>query len=62
MDFAGYAVGGLSVGEAPAEMYRTLDATVPDHAGRSAPLPDGRGPAGGPARGDPAGASTCSTA
>ncbi len=29
MDFAGYAVGGLSVGEAPTEMYRMLDATVP---------------------------------
>jgi len=30
MDFAGYAVGGLSVGEPPAEMYRVLDATVPE--------------------------------
>jgi queuine tRNA-ribosyltransferase len=29
LDFAGYAVGGLSVGEAPAEMYRILEATVP---------------------------------
>jgi queuine tRNA-ribosyltransferase len=29
MDFAGYAVGGLSVGEEPAEMLTTLDATVP---------------------------------
>jgi queuine tRNA-ribosyltransferase len=29
MDFAGYAVGGLSVGEEPREMYQTLDATVP---------------------------------
>jgi len=29
MDFPGYAVGGLSVGEEPAEMYRILDATVP---------------------------------
>lgn len=29
LDFDGYAVGGLSVGEAPEEMYRTLDATVP---------------------------------
>ena len=27
--FAGYAVGGLSVGEAPALMYETLDWTVP---------------------------------
>ena len=29
LDFPGYAVGGLSVGEAPADMYRMLDATVP---------------------------------
>lgn len=29
LDFAGYAVGGLSVGEPPAEMYRMLDAVVP---------------------------------
>jgi queuine tRNA-ribosyltransferase len=29
MDFPGYAVGGLSVGESPEEMYRALDATVP---------------------------------
>jgi queuine tRNA-ribosyltransferase len=29
MDFAGYAVGGLSVGETPAEMYRVLEVTVP---------------------------------
>ena len=28
MDFAGYAVGGLSVGETPEEMYRVLDETV----------------------------------
>ena len=30
MDFPGYAVGGLSVGEQPIEMYRTLEATVPE--------------------------------
>jgi queuine tRNA-ribosyltransferase len=30
MDFTGYAIGGLSVGEAPDEMYRILDATVPE--------------------------------
>jgi len=30
MDFPGYAVGGLSVGETPEEMYRTLQATVPE--------------------------------
>ena len=29
LDFPGYAVGGLSVGELPEEMYRTLDETVP---------------------------------
>jgi queuine tRNA-ribosyltransferase len=29
LDFAGYAVGGLSVGETPEEMYRVLDFTVP---------------------------------
>ena len=28
MDFPGYAVGGLSVGETPAEMYRILDETA----------------------------------
>lgn len=29
LDFPGYAVGGLSVGEAPLEMYSTLDFTIP---------------------------------
>jgi queuine tRNA-ribosyltransferase len=29
LDFAGYAVGGLSVGEPPEEMYQMLDVTVP---------------------------------
>lgn len=29
LDFVGYAVGGLSVGEEPAEMYHALDVTVP---------------------------------
>ena len=29
LDFDGYAVGGLSVGEPPAEMYRVLDYTCP---------------------------------
>jgi queuine tRNA-ribosyltransferase len=29
MNFPGYAVGGLSVGESPCEMYRMLDVTVP---------------------------------
>ena len=30
MDFDGYAVGGLAVGESPAEMYKVLDYTVPE--------------------------------
>src|SRR5690606_693599 len=29
LDLPGYAVGGLSVGESPAEMYEVLEATVP---------------------------------
>ena len=29
LEFPGYAVGGLSVGEKPADMYSTLDFTVP---------------------------------
>ena len=29
LDFPGYAVGGLSVGETPAEMYAVLDVTCP---------------------------------
>lgn len=29
LDFPGYAIGGLSVGEPPSEMYRILDATCP---------------------------------
>ncbi|MEX0714911.1 MAG: tRNA guanosine(34) transglycosylase Tgt [Pirellulales bacterium] len=29
LDFDGYAVGGLSVGESPAEMFRVLEFTVP---------------------------------
>ncbi|MGD9721677.1 MAG: tRNA guanosine(34) transglycosylase Tgt [Pirellulales bacterium] len=30
LEFPGYAVGGLSVGETPAEMYGILDVTVPE--------------------------------
>jgi len=30
MDFPGYAIGGLSVGEPPADMYRMLDVTCPE--------------------------------
>ena len=29
LEFPGYAVGGLSVGEPPAQMYKTLDVTTP---------------------------------
>ena len=29
LDFPGYAIGGLSVGETPQEMYDTIDVTVP---------------------------------
>ena len=29
LDFLGYAIGGLSVGEAPVDMYRTLEFTTP---------------------------------
>ncbi|MCH8924024.1 MAG: tRNA guanosine(34) transglycosylase Tgt [Planctomycetes bacterium] len=29
LDFAGYAIGGLSVGEEPADMYRIIEATTP---------------------------------
>jgi queuine tRNA-ribosyltransferase len=36
LDFLGYAVGGLSVGEPPAEMYATLEATTP-HLPRDRP-------------------------
>lgn len=30
MDFAGYAIGGLSVGEPPAEMYAAIDVVAPE--------------------------------
>jgi queuine tRNA-ribosyltransferase len=30
LDFPGYAIGGLSVGEAPAEMYRVLEVICPE--------------------------------
>jgi len=36
LDFSGYAVGGLSVGETPEEMYATLDFTMP-HLPRDRP-------------------------
>ena len=33
LDFPGYAIGGLSVGESKAEMHAMLDVTVPAPAG-----------------------------
>jgi queuine tRNA-ribosyltransferase len=36
LEFAGYAIGGLSVGETPEEMYQTLSVTVP-HLPRDRP-------------------------
>lgn len=36
LDFAGYAIGGLSVGETPEEMYETLSVTLP-HLPRDRP-------------------------
>jgi len=30
LDFPGYAIGGLSVGESPAEMYEMIEATTPE--------------------------------
>lgn len=35
LDFPGYAIGGLSVGESPHEMYRAIEDTVPS-------MPDGK--------------------
>ena len=43
LDFPGYAIGGLAVGETKEEMYATLDFTCPVAARRSPTLPDGRG-------------------
>jgi queuine tRNA-ribosyltransferase len=36
LDFVGYAIGGLSVGETPAEMYTAIDVTIP-HLPRDRP-------------------------
>jgi queuine tRNA-ribosyltransferase len=36
IDFIGYAIGGLSVGETPAEMYTAIDVTIP-HLPRDRP-------------------------
>jgi queuine tRNA-ribosyltransferase len=54
MDFVGYAVGGLSVGETPGDVpYAGGDRAR--LAGGSASVPDGGGAAGGPLGGDPPG-------
>ena len=50
MDFPGYAIGGLSVGEGPQVMNEMLDVTVPELPEGEAALPDGRRAAGGSAR------------
>ena len=42
-DFAGYAIGGLAVGETEEERLRVLDMREPAAAGAAAALPDGRG-------------------
>jgi queuine tRNA-ribosyltransferase len=42
IDFPGYAVGGLSVGEPPQVMYQILDSTVPMLPEHQAALLDGR--------------------
>jgi queuine tRNA-ribosyltransferase len=48
MDFPGYAVGGVSVGEPKDDMLRIMAHTPAPPAGAQAPLPDGRGHAGRP--------------
>ena len=45
MDFAGYAIGGLSVGETPEEMYADARRHAAPSAARPAAIPDGRRPA-----------------
>ena len=62
MDFPGYALGGFSVGESPDAMHAALPAAAGAAARGQAALPDGRRPAGGPARRGRRRASTCSTA
>ena len=48
LDFPGYAIGGVSVGEPKDEMLRIMRAHAAPAAGRQAALPDGRGHAGRP--------------
>ena len=50
LDFPGYAVGGLSVGEPRHERDRVLDHLDPILPGGAAPLPHGGGDPGGPHR------------
>ena len=50
IDFPGYAVGGLSVGEAPPQMYETLEFTVPILPEGQAKIFDGGGDSDGPDR------------
>lgn len=42
LDLAGYAIGGLAVGETTQEMYDTIAAVEPYMPGRQAALPNGR--------------------
>ena len=52
LDFDGYGIGGLSVGETRAEMLPALAAALEPAPGRSAALPDGRRRPGVAGRGD----------
>ena len=49
MDLPGYAIGGVSVGEGHELLCRITEHAAPLLPEDEAPLPDGRGPAGGPA-------------
>ena len=60
--FEAYAIGGLSVGEAPDVMYEVVAHTAPLLPDGAAALPDGERDAGRPHRVRRARASTCSTA
>ena len=62
MDFPGYAVGGLAVGEGQEVMLATLDGVVPLLPSGEAALPDGRRHAVRSDRARSRAASTCSTA
>ena len=48
VDLPGYALGGYSVGEAPEAMHAGVAYSAPLLPARQAPLPHGRGHAGGP--------------